>query len=488
MSSPRSLKRTVYRSQVGEDSSEREPLLSDVEEVQALSRNVPEVKRQLGEEQSSPHKQNTYYPTGPISIYATPNLILRASGSIGLFFIMWLLGVAVAATGMAVYVEFGTGLPYSGGEKNYLEYIFKKHKLLATCCFAMPCCLMGWAAANSVVFGEYLIHALGDEITQWNTRLIGWTCLTCITLMHALYLNWSLRIQNTLAIVKLGILFFLIISGLLVLFRIISIPNRPDNFSNIWEGTRQDPNAWVSGLYSVIWCFDGYSNAHYALSETKDPVKTLKRAAPIAMGLISFMYLLVNVSYVTVVSKYDILNGGRVIAALFFRNIFGSIAEKILSIVICISTFGNILAVTFAQSRAIQALGREGILPYSKEFATNSRFNTPTGALFLQWFACTFWMMVPPPGDAYNFVLNLLIYPTGLVNAVIAGGLIWLYLSPYGTQNWQPPFRAGLTVVIAFFLSNIFLSVAPLIPPTPEFSLYEYLPYWVGIQLYAVQK
>lgn len=98
-----------------------------------------------------------------------------------------------------------------------------------------------------------MIHAIGSEITQWNTRLIGWVCLTSITLIHSFFLNWGLRIQNTLALVKISILLFLILSGLLVFSGIISIPDRPDNFSNIWEGTRKDPNAFVSGLYSVIW-------------------------------------------------------------------------------------------------------------------------------------------------------------------------------------------------------------------------------------------
>jgi amino acid transporter len=60
--------------------------------------------------------------------------------------------------------------------------------------------------------------------------------------------------------------------------------------------------------------FIGYTNAHYVLSETKDPVKTIKRAAPLAMILITALYLLVNISYLVVVSKEDILGSGRVVA------------------------------------------------------------------------------------------------------------------------------------------------------------------------------
>lgn len=42
------------------------------------------------------------------SIFATPSVILRASGSVGLSFVMWLLGATIAACGTAVYIELGT--------------------------------------------------------------------------------------------------------------------------------------------------------------------------------------------------------------------------------------------------------------------------------------------------------------------------------------------------------------------------------------------
>jgi amino acid permease len=52
----------------------------------------------------------------------------------------------------------------------------------------------------------------------------------------------------------------------------------------------------VTALYNVIWSYIGYSNANYALSETKNPVQTLKRAAPAALILVSILYMLANVS------------------------------------------------------------------------------------------------------------------------------------------------------------------------------------------------
>ena len=42
------------------------------------------------------------------SVFAAPSIILNSSGSVGMTFVMWILGALVAATGTAVYIEFGT--------------------------------------------------------------------------------------------------------------------------------------------------------------------------------------------------------------------------------------------------------------------------------------------------------------------------------------------------------------------------------------------
>ena len=123
-------------------------------------------------------------------IYATPSNILRSSGSVGVSLIMWLVGALIAACGTMVYIELGTvclffcwiqyldlahisikGLPRSGGEKNYLEYIYRRPKFLVTCIFTTYTLIMasrlhadfaaifihlwqGMSTPNSVVFSE----------------------------------------------------------------------------------------------------------------------------------------------------------------------------------------------------------------------------------------------------------------------------------------------------------------------------------------------
>ncbi|CAA7268868.1 unnamed protein product [Cyclocybe aegerita] len=444
--------------------------------------NVPKAKRQLGLFSAAFLIFNRVIGTG---IYATPSNILRSSGSVGVALLMWLVGALIAACGTAVYVELGTGLPRSGGEKNYLEFIYRRPKFMVTCAFTIYTLIMGTATANSVVFSEYLLHALSIEPTWFHTRLVALSCLTFICLIHGTLLKLGLRLQNTLGLFKLVVLGLVAFSGLLSLagvpgFQVRKEYEKPDNlrWERLWDGSGTGANAFVNGLYNVIWSFIGYSNANYALSEIRDPVRTIKRAAPLAMLSVTALYLFINVAYFAVVSKTDILGSRRIVAALYFRNLFGSVTEKALSSFIALSTLGNLLAGQFSQGRVIQELGREGILPYSPIFASNKPFNAPLAGLFTQYLvSCTFLFAVPP-GDAYLFMISLSSYSLTLVNTVVSFGLLLLYSPSYRVWEWIPPFRAPKSIILIFFLSNTFLLIVPFFPPQPGSRTYDKLPYW----------
>ena len=163
------------------------------------------------------------------------------------------------------------------------------------------------------------------------------------------------------------------------------------------------------------------------------------------------------------------------------------------------SIMGNILAVLFSMGRVVQELGKEGILPFSHFFASNKPFGAPMGGLFEQWAINSLLVAFVPAGDAYHFMLNCMCrrsslflkltsfsvstYPTSLINMTVSGGLL-LLKSSILKYDWNPPFKSWWFTTCFFFLSNIFLVVAPWIPPARGFQPYETLPYWVSAPCY----
>ncbi|EXJ92889.1 hypothetical protein A1O3_01443 [Capronia epimyces CBS 606.96] len=449
-----------------------------------LEHTLSQSKRQIGTFSAFFLVFNRMVGTG---IFATPSTIFSLSGSVGLTLFIWVAGMIIAGAGMAVYLEFGTGIPRNGGEKNYLEFVYRRPKYLATGFYTGYVILLGWAGSNSVIFGEYILHAAQVEVNRWNQRGVGLACITAAFLIHGCALKWGLRLQNFLGCIKLIIVLIIIVAGWAALGGALKI-DKPHNFDNAFEGTTGSAYGVVTALYNVIWSYIGYSNANYALSETKNPVRTIRIAGPAALISVAVIYMLCNISYFAAVPKEEIISSGRILAASFFRNVFGGSAERALSVFVALSAFGNVLSVIFSQGRLVQELGREGILPFSRLWASNKPFNAPLAGLFEHWLVSVIIMLAPPPGDAYNFILNVISYPLSIVNAFVAAGLLILYANPT-KWGWAPPFRASWPVALLFLLSNIYLVAAPFVPPTHGQNVYNDLPYYlhcvVGIGIIA---
>jgi amino acid transporter len=111
---------------------------------------------------------------------------------------MWAVGAVLAWAGLTVYLEFGLAIPRSGGEKNYVERVYRIPKHLATCVYGVLFVALGNTAGNAVSFSQYLIRACQPhkyarlEDGQFQTakppeglsKGLGILCITVVCLIH----------------------------------------------------------------------------------------------------------------------------------------------------------------------------------------------------------------------------------------------------------------------------------------------------------------
>jgi amino acid transporter len=185
---------------------------------------------------------------------------------------------------------------------------------------------------------------------------------------------------------------------------------------------------------------------------------------PLAVGGVTILYILANVAYFAAIPKSDLANSEVIVAGLFFRNVFGdSAGVRSLPAFVALSNLGNVLAVSFAHSRLNQEFAKEGLLPFSRFWASIKPFNAPASALLLHWLVTVIILVAPPAGPAYNFIVDLYTYPGAWINGFVAAGLI--YLQYKKSENWNSPFHTFLPVTVLYLLANIFLAIVPFIPP-----------------------
>lgn len=69
----------------------------------------------------------------------------------GAALLLWVLGLLLAASGLCVWLELGCMIPRSGGEKVYLEAVYRKPNLLITVVFAVQAVALGFTGEISEI-------------------------------------------------------------------------------------------------------------------------------------------------------------------------------------------------------------------------------------------------------------------------------------------------------------------------------------------------
>jgi amino acid transporter len=66
------------------------------------------------------------------------------------------------------------------------------------------------------------------------------------------------------------------------------------------------------------------------MNEIRNPVRTVKIAAPIGLSICGVLYILANVAYYAAATPEEIANSGTTVASFFMGKVFGSAAERAL--------------------------------------------------------------------------------------------------------------------------------------------------------------
>jgi amino acid transporter len=284
-------------------------------------------------------------------IFATPGSIVKSTGSIGLAMLLWIAGSFIAWCGLVVSLEYGCMLPRSGGDKVYLEFTYQHPRFFASTLVAVHAVLLGFTASNCIVFGEYVLFACGIEPTELLQKSLALGLLTAITIVHSCFLKTGIRIQNFLGWIKVGLVFFMALTGVyVVLFRVdrSEISATAISWDGLWKDSSWGWGTLSTALFKVSYSYAGLTNVNNVLNEVKDPVRTLKSVAPAALFTSCFLYLLVNFAYFSIVPLEEVKESGQLIAALFFERVFGeSFGRVVLPLAIAISAAGNVMVVTF---------------------------------------------------------------------------------------------------------------------------------------------
>lgn len=323
-------------------------------------------------------------------IFTTTGYLMEFLGSPVLMLALWLVGGIIALCGALAFGELGAAFPEAGGEYTFISKLF--HPMLGF--------LSGWLslivgfsapiAASAIGFSKYFIWAF-PGVQSWFffdrimspdlfSRLLAILVIVTFSLLHARGVVLGARVQNGLTILKVLLVAGLIIAGFALGqgdFQHLK-PAAEKSFSFNFAG-------WKSiglSLMFILFAYSGWNSATYIGSEIKNPLKVIPRSLLISTGIVTVLYLLLNLFFVYAIPAAQ-MAGEPEIGGVAAGLAFGDFAGTIISLLISFALFSSLSAFIMLGPRVYYSMARDGYF-FQWVSAVHPRFKVPQNALFLQ--------------------------------------------------------------------------------------------------------
>ncbi|XP_057290971.1 b(0,+)-type amino acid transporter 1-like isoform X6 [Hydractinia symbiolongicarpus] len=405
-------------------------------------------------------------------IFASPSSVATFAGDPGPVLLVWAGSGVLAMLAALCWCELGTMFPNaSGGEYSYFHAAFGPLPAFlfsfTTVFILKPSSLV----LITITCGNYIITAIGyePERTAYN-KLIAAVLLGIIVFVNCASVRWATSVQVIFTATKLLAIVMLIITGFVRLGQ-----GHNDSLKDAFNGTSKSISDIGYAFYGGLWAYDGWNNLNYVTEELKNPIRDLPLAIMIGIPLVTACYVMVNITYLTVLTSIQIASS-KAVAVTLANQLYGVMAWVIPVFVAC-STFGAANGSAFTSGRLVYVSAREGHMPKLLAMVHTKR-HTPLPALI---FTCIIaWIMLIPESSNFSTLVNYFNFAAWTFYGGTVAALLWLRIRQ---PDLERPYKVFIGIPIVVLLCSLYLVIAPFYD-YPLQSLYCLLFILFGIPVY----
>ncbi len=311
------------------------------------------LERRLGLGQAAAINMTDMVGIGPF--ITMPMVIGMMNGPYFLY--AWLAGAFLSMVDAMIWSELGAAFPKAGGSYNFLKEAYGKNSggKMMSFLFVWQTMIQAPLVIASAAIGFSKYFSFLVPLTPLIEKIVSGSVVILIIIL--LY-------RKTDAIGKISVFLW---SGVIVtMFWIIGGGIAHGNFLSPIKDINTGINidyAFITaiGFASVksVYSYLGYYNVCHLGSEIKNPSKNIPRSMFISIALIAVLYLLMNVSVVSVIPWQHARNSEFLVSE-FIQVLFGKSAAKIATCLILWVAFASVFSATLGYSRIPYAAAADG--------------------------------------------------------------------------------------------------------------------------------
>lgn len=365
-------------------------------------------------------------------VFLTSAEISRTVGGSGWMLLVWIVGGLMTIIGAMSYAELSSMFPKAGGQYVYLREAYNPFVAF----------LYGWAffiviecgtiAAVAVAFATYLgyiipgldtassLVAIGSFSISF-TQLIAIASIVLLSYINTRGINEGRWIQGIFTIAKIIAVLTLIVIG----FTFINDGILAMNWSDAWNAFHYEKlsngeisfsealplHGWeLVGMFGVamvgsLFSSDAWNSVTSIADEVKNPEKNIAKSLFLGTFLVTVVFILCNIVYLTVLPIEEIAFAPQDrVAASAALKIFGGTGAIFISILILVSTFGCNNGLILSGARVYYSMAKDGL--FFKKTGKLNKNGVPANAI---WIQCI-WASLLCLSGRYSDLLNYVIF------------------------------------------------------------------------------
>uniref|UniRef100_A0A8D2IJZ2 Solute carrier family 7 member 13 n=1 Tax=Varanus komodoensis TaxID=61221 RepID=A0A8D2IJZ2_VARKO len=407
-------------------------------------------------------------------IFVSPTGVLKHSLlNVGIALLIWTACGIISLMGALCYAELGTALPFSGGEYSHI-----KRALGSPLAF-----IFLWAsvfnkpasnAARALLFAEYATQpfygaCLAPEVLK---KCLALAVLWFLGILNGRSVKMAAWLQTVFTVLKMMALSVIAIGGIVLLIR-----GRKENiarFENIFNSEVPDAAQIAEAFFQGLYAYGGWWSLNYLAGEVKNPSRNIPWTVMTALPLVTLFYLLVNISYLTVLTPKEVVSSVAV-AVTWADRVIPSVAWAIPASV-AISIFGALNSSIFTLGRLSYAGSQSGHLPIIISML-NVQYCTPAPAMIFSTVIASIFII---PSDLIALT-NYFGFSVWLMIGLTCTSLIILRYREPILYMFTPVF---LPVAFGMVAISLFLVLAPVVWSPKMQYIYTLLFMLGGLLLY----
>ena len=282
----------------------------------------------------------------------------------GLFIWAWVFGAFTALVDAMTWSELGAKYPLAGGTYNFHRIAFgEKGGKLMSFLFVWQTSIQAplVVASAAIGFAQYLTYLVPLEF--WQQKIVSGGLVILVFLLLYRKIETIGKISVVMGSIVVLTIIWIISSGLMNQQQPVKIlPTGTESFFTLafWAAIG---NASVKTVYAYL----GYYNVCHLGGEIKNPEKNIPRSIFISIFGITTLYLLMNISVMSVIPWQSVNANDRYIVSSFMEIIYGHQAGVIITVLILCVAFSSLFAVVLGYSRVPYAAAVDG--NFFKQFA-----------------------------------------------------------------------------------------------------------------------